>query len=454
MESHDWLYNITVSKMVPEIKNLRFSVVIFYLFADRVQVFSPTQMSTLSFISAAPLVPFPSVKRPRSLRGVSTTRKRTAVPSRGRVFPACVAASGAWEARNECDTRASGAASSSAPGGSDGSGKVIWETIFGCPTALPTSGTPIGVVHFIGGLGACSAPERFYARLLEGICIEAGVAIVCVPLPAVPGFDHAALAVRAAKAFSPVLTELQARYGQYLPVISSGHSLGARLQIIQHSDAITVQEHPNVAGAVLLSFANGEASAAVAGAQTLRNVISSGAASVVGDALQRAAERVGGSVGVNLREEAARAAAKIEEAGTRAMDALDNMEFVPVAKVLVDNVRESYSIPRTLFVRFSRDTIDNSRDGVIEAMKSRIGERGIIVRELNGTHVTPMTPKFGSDMNATGNISIDKGLENLRDASDKDIQDTIATVAAFVKIICEKANFSSGSGKYTTPRLP
>jgi len=200
-------------------------------------------------------------------------------------------------------------------------------------------------------------------------------------------------------------------------------------------------EISNVVGAVLLSFANGEASAAVAGAQTLRNAISGGAASAVGDALQRAAERVGGSVGMNLRQEAARAAAKIEEAGTRAMDALDNMEFIPVAKVLVENVRDGYNVPRTLFVRFSRDTIDNSRDGVIEAMKSRIGDRGVIVRELEGTHVTPMTPKFGSEINSTGNMNIDRGLENLRDESEKNMEDTVATVAAFVKIICQTADF-------------
>jgi len=407
-------------------------------------------MSTLGFIAYAPLVPFPSVKSPQSLR--RKVRKRPAVARSGRVFPACVAASGAWEAPNEYDASAGATAS---PGGSDGGGGVVWETILGCPTALPPSGTPVGVVYFIGGLGACSAPERFYARLLEGICIEAGVAIVCVPLPAVPGFDHAALSVRATKTFSPVLGELQARYGQYFPVVSAGHSLGARLQVIQNCGMSSeTAEISNVVGAVLLSFANGEASAAVAGAQTLRNAISGGAASAVGDALQRAAERVGGSVGMNLRQEAARAAAKIEEAGTRAMDALDNMEFIPVAKVLVENVRDGYNVPRTLFVRFSRDTIDNSRDGVIEAMKSRIGDRGVIVRELEGTHVTPMTPKFGSEINSTGNMNIDRGLENLRDESEKNMEDTVATVAAFVKIICQTADLSSGSGNSTTRRLP
>lgn len=86
-------------------------------------------------------------------------------------------------------------------------------------------------------------------------------------------------------------------------------------------------------GAVLLSATNEEASLEVAGAQTLR-VIGRG------DALRRAAERVGGSLGIDLPEETARAAAEIEEGATLAVDTSDNMEFAPLANVLVDTFRD------------------------------------------------------------------------------------------------------------------
>eukprot|EP00171_Calliarthron_tuberculosum_P015461 IDg15461t1 len=174
---------------------------------------------------------------------------------------------------------------SAAAAGSGGNSPddVAWETIDGCPTALPTGRAPTGIVHMIGGLGACAAPERFYSRLVRGVCKKADVAVICVPLPAVPGLNHSAIAKQARIRAQRVLRILRDQYGSTLRSAAMGHSLGARLQVVSACEGDIAD-----AGIVLMSFANAEGRAAVAGADAVRDALQGGAATAAGDALRRA----------------------------------------------------------------------------------------------------------------------------------------------------------------------
>lgn len=363
------------------------------------------------------------------------TTKRT---TRLYIRPSCVAAGVTGEGDRWWS---SSSASSSAPGssgGSDDDENVTWETICGCPTALPVSGAPEGVVHLLGGLGACAAPERFYNRLVAGVASTANVAVVCVPLPAVPGLDHENISRNARARIDAVLSEIRIRYGPRLQSVAMGHSLGSRLQTIHASRARSLDD----VGVVLLSFSNGDARAAVAGADGLREALSGGAASMVGDALQRAAENVRGSIGETLRAEAAKAAAKVEQASARAKDALENMEFIPDKRELLKWVGDGYDVKRTLVIRYDRDSLDNSEE-LVKAIRERNGEKAVVTRLLQGTHVTPFTLKMGEVMMSTGIEMVDQGLKSLRREVDSEIDQTVNTVGAFVKLIIAEANAAS-----------
>lgn len=299
-------------------------------------------------------------------------------------------------------------------GGADGESDVVWETICGCPTALPATGIPSGIVTFLGGLGACSAPDRFYRRLIEGVCNTASVAIACVPMPPVPGLDHMGASRRARAQADAAVSDLRARFGASLRVVGAGHSLGARLQAVAASYGLGRDD-----ALVLLSFANG---AAGPGSFVDMENIAARARSVAGDALRRAADALGGEIGDSLRRGASEA-----ETG--------ESKFSPGADELIDQVARQWPVPRTLVLGFERDSIDNS-ETLVKAVRRARNDRALVVRTLPGTHVTPMTPPFGSEAQSTGFEAFDSALRVARDAAETDIESCIATVSAFVQIVC------------------
>lgn len=105
---------------------------------------------------------------------------------------------------------------------------------------------PIGVVHFFGQLRQSDSAR---------VCSRG-----CVPKPALPScgyrcqrFLGSTTLLYRFKEFASVMTELEARYGDYLLVISAGHSPGARLQVIQHCDTTSVYSDIVVGPAHLFS---------------------------------------------------------------------------------------------------------------------------------------------------------------------------------------------------------
>ncbi len=400
---------------------------------ERDLVVERKSVMSATFVTASPTGSFLDVRRDVRLGSA----RRAAYQAKRRqprvLTPCCVAAGVAGDAE-----RPPWASSTASPGpGGDNDDGVVWETICGCPTALPAAGSPQGVVHLLGGLGACAAPEKFYRRLVCGVAATAQVAVVCVPMPAVPGLDHGAVARSARARIDAALSEIRLRYGPRFHSVAMGHSLGARLQTI-HAARHSLDD----VGVVLLSFANGDASAAVVGADSLRGVLSGGAAGMVGDVLQRAAENVGGPIGETLRAEAARAAANVEKASASAADALGNMEFTPNRADLLRAVSEGYEVKRTLVVRYDRDSLDNS-DALVEAIRRRNGEKAVVLRLMQGTHVTPFTLKFGEVLRSTGFDVLDEGLQSLRRGADSEIDQTVNTVSAFVKLVMDEANTRS-----------
>lgn len=79
------------------------------------------------------------VATPENLHRVQSALKRPADERTRRVFPACVAASGASKVRIENDAHSASTALSAAQVDNDGGDGVVLETILGCPIDLLTA---------------------------------------------------------------------------------------------------------------------------------------------------------------------------------------------------------------------------------------------------------------------------------------------------------------------------
>lgn len=440
---------------------------------------------------------FLGLPAPLPLRASPPRRARACAPSRtiwhwhvpARHSPACVAAGYPRRENSEArqrdadasgvdscwDTDAwdTGTASSTPPTGEPGgSSEVVWETVADCQVALPSTNPPIAILHLLGGFGTGGLPSTFYRRLASEIASLASVAVVCAPLPLIPGRDHARAAADAGDKIGDVVGRLRARFG-FLHTIAAGHSLGARLQTVRSCSRSNSLVD---AGAVLLSFNNYSAEKAMGGigggmgrsdfggvdAQKVA-AAAAGVASRLGEALggvgdvvrdlgaeygdaSRPGEPVGADerTGQRLRdaERVVRGAERrVREAAAAgvlfAESVQEDGEFNPSPAQLLQDVRERYAVECTLVVSFDRDELDCSEE-VADAIRDKFGAAGVMRRKLAGTHVTPLTPMIGDEMQSTGNETLDDAIGGAAGRARGEFDALVNTVAAFVRFVLEE----------------
>ncbi|MCP9836975.1 DUF1350 family protein [Cyanobium sp. N.Huapi 1H5] len=199
---------------------------------------------------------------------------------------------------------------------------------------LEPPGRPRGLIEFIGGSYLAASPQLSYRRCLEALAAR-GWRIHAWSY--VPGFDHQAQANAAWRLFrqqrelDPLAPLSPGGAGS--PLIRLGHSLGCKLHLLAPDGGRRCD------GLVALSFNNFSAERSIPFLAEL---------------------------GQQFRFRS---------------------EFSPSPEDTLRQIGSSYSQPRNLVVRFSRDTIDQS-GRLIGVLQARAGDASTLL-ELPGDHLTP-----------------------------------------------------------------
>lgn len=206
-----------------------------------------------------------------------------------------------------------------------------WQEISGNWVLVPRN--PVGIIHFLGGAFVATAPHLTYRHLLEQLASK-GYAVIATPF--VNTLDHSAIAKSVLLNFERAVERLQdssALRKRYLPIYGIGHSMGCKLHLLIGS-LLPVER----AGNILISYNNYAARDAIP---------------------------------------------LIEQFNLAA-----GVEFTPSPLETNKLVQERYNIRRNLLIKFTNDTLDQSKT-LTELLKQRFPEM-VTVQTLTGTHTTPL----------------------------------------------------------------
>jgi hypothetical protein len=206
-----------------------------------------------------------------------------------------------------------------------------WQEISGNWVLIPRH--PVGIVHFLGGAFVATVPQLTYRWLLEQLA-EQNYAVVATPF--VNTLDHTAIARSVLNSFENAIATLQARgilSRGYLPVYGLGHSMGCKLHLLIGS-LFTVER----AGNILLSFNNYAAREAIPLVQQFNPTFA--------------------------------------------------VEFTPDPLETKTLIETRYEVRRNLIVKFTDDTIDQSKV-LVELLQQRFPGM-VTAKTLKGTHTTPL----------------------------------------------------------------
>jgi hypothetical protein len=225
-----------------------------------------------------------------------------------------------------------------------------------------------GVVQFIGGFIAGTAPDVSYRTLLSAVAAH-GYVVIANRLPVV-AYNHSELAGSLTNAFGTAYYDtLRSVYGEEvleLPVFGLGHSLGCKLLLLEECYSARPM-HIRRAADALISFNNFDADHAKVFSDTFSSFLPQQ-----------------GLFGALVK------------------DVLDVFfvglanEFTPSPAEFLLLVGRYYRVPRTLLVQFKDDTIDQSvelssilRFGVRQDPQEQPRSPSLSFTTLDGTHVTP-----------------------------------------------------------------
>jgi Protein of unknown function (DUF1350) len=212
-----------------------------------------------------------------------------------------------------------------------------WQEISGNWVLVPPR--PVAIVHFLGGAFIAAAPHVTYRRLLEFLATH-GHAIIATPF--INTFDHLEIAESVLASFEAAREIVQTRIIQkrYLPIYGIGHSMGCKLHLLIGS------RHPvERAGNVLMAFNN----------------------------------------------YAAREAVPLVEQFSQMAPAF-TVEFTPDPAATNRLIEHHYQVRRNLLVKFSNDTIDQTR--LLSTLLEARFPNMVTIKKLSGNHLTPL----GQDM--------------------------------------------------------
>lgn len=408
------------------------------------RIFAMPTSEQVTFVASLPSTLVAPFNKARGL-----CRRR---PRRVKVAPSCTSA--ARPNSKPSDDFASAQANVNTPRPPPPRNSLTWETIDGCEVLVPP-GTepPAAIVRFTGGFFAGAAPRNLYGAFLEEICHRGNVAIIAAPVGA--SMNHKALAGLVAKMLGDATKTLSARWNvAWLPSFGLGHSLGAKLQVLAACDASSRAVQGPVVANMLLSFNNFSMKESIPMWDDVSTAVGGS------DGVKRSARELG-KVASFLRDLNLDALLG-DEVPTKAMDRAQQVlrkvgDGIDAFSGVVDSVASSdedslkpeevlsvigarYSVPDNLVLSFSKDDLDQS-DVLEKVLKSRFGGTKTVVRRLNGTHVTPLTPRVGREdgdgFNSVGSQKMDEEIRRAASDVNRELDQTVAVIVAYLRLHLE-----------------
>ena len=216
---------------------------------------------------------------------------------------------------------------------------MYWQEVSGNWFLVPQR--PRAIIHFLGGAFVAAAPHLTYRWLLESLYQE-GYATIATPF--VNTFDHRAIATETRITFEQGLTYLCKQRPELanLPIYGLGHSMGCKVHLLIGSDKVG---HHERAGNIFISFNNFPARKSIPMLEQI-----------------------------------------VQFAPDFQLD--KRLEFVPSPEQTLALVESSYDTPYNLLIKFSSDTIDQTRP--LSDVLVRRFPKTTTVRILKGSHTTPI----------------------------------------------------------------
>ncbi|KAI3423953.1 hypothetical protein D9Q98_009787 [Chlorella vulgaris] len=263
-----------------------------------------------------------------------------------------------------------------------------WKQIEGCYVLQPPGdAVPKCLVHFIGGSFVGAAPQLTYRPLLEALAAR-GALVVAVPYAT--SFDHLRVAdevhfkfERCLKALGPQAIMLR-RYGV-------GHSLGALLH------ALIASRYPIVsAGNVLMSFNNRPATDSIPllspliapNIRALGPILSQLATSPLRSGVEQWIDMLRGASPSIVKQ----IVPLLDQLTPIYLDiANGTKEFAPAPQESRNMIRQGYTVPRNLLLRFASDEIDETPQLASTLQSSAVASMlELTVKTLPGEHARPL----------------------------------------------------------------
>lgn len=216
-----------------------------------------------------------------------------------------------------------------------------WLEIAGNWVLIPRK--PLGIIHFLGGAFVATLPHLTYRRLLEFLA-QQGYVVIATPF--VNTFEHTAIAENVLWQFDRTLYALEDRYmsARNLPVYGMGHSMGCKLHLL-----IGSLYEVKRSGNILISFNNFAAKDSIPMMDQVAQMMTQFAPK---------------------------------------MNPMTAPEFTPSPEATNQIVRDRYEVSNNLLVKFSNDTLDQTRPLSV-ILDDRFPGRTEIAK-LKGNHMTPV----------------------------------------------------------------
>lgn len=216
---------------------------------------------------------------------------------------------------------------------------MYWQEVSGNWFLVPER--PRAIIHFLGGAFVAAAPHLTYRWLLESLYQE-GYAVIATPF--VNTFDHAAIAHETRITFEQGLIYLCKQRPELagLPIYGLGHSMGCKVHLLIGSEKKSDRQR---AGNIFVSFNNFPARKSIPMLDQL-----------------------------------------VQFAPDFQLD--KRLEFTPSPEQTLGLIETRYDTPYNLLVKFSSDTIDQTRP-LSDVLVRRFPDT-TTVRILKGSHTTPI----------------------------------------------------------------
>jgi hypothetical protein len=299
------------------------------------------------------------------------------------------------------------------------SGPASWEYLCGQYVRRPAS-RAWGAVHFTGGAILGSFPHIAYSALLEAVAEQAQVIVIASPFDV--SKDHQELSEQCDSSFKRALYAVCDADGYdfaQLPMISLGHSLGSKLQLLS-SCSRTVPK----ASTVLISFNNASAADTVGLVERFAKRI--------------ATERSSGYTGQLFSSLADALPAGVSEAVSAAARAA-GVEFTPWPEQTLSIAQSSFtnSQQRLDLIQLEDDDLDMGNTLASSLREARTSV-SVHMHSLPGNHLTPVCTRVSAQQMSTGSSELDEQLGTLQGLTLGD-ETAVNALASLVSSIIARA---------------